>query len=134
VGVAARCSASDSCGHLWSYERQACARRFVDNWKAALKWQRLKPYERFAQMIERHWDDIAAYGKPEHKASLRFVEGSAQSSPTVLGTHPSLNNIDGMLSRLTQPVARSLWWPIVAKVDAITLVVRIYTNCSAGKS
>jgi transposase len=30
-------------GHLWSYERQAWARRFFVNWKAALKWQRLKP-------------------------------------------------------------------------------------------
>jgi transposase len=26
-------------------------------------------------MIERHWDGIAAYCKPENKASLGFVEG-----------------------------------------------------------
>jgi hypothetical protein len=32
-----------------------------------LKWQRLKPYEKFAQMIDRHWDGIAAYCKPENK-------------------------------------------------------------------
>ena len=65
----------ESFGQLWSYEREAWARRFFDNWKAALKWQRLKPYERFAQMIERHWDGIAAYCKPENKVSLGFVEG-----------------------------------------------------------
>jgi transposase len=65
----------ESFGQLWSYEREARARRFFDNWKAALKWQRLKPYEEFAQMIERHWDGIAAYCKPENKVSLGFVEG-----------------------------------------------------------
>lgn len=29
----------------------------------------------FADMIERHWDGIAAYCKPENKVSLGFVEG-----------------------------------------------------------
>jgi transposase len=47
----------------------------VDNWKESLKWQRLKPYEKFAQMIEKHWDGIAAYSKPENKVPLGFVEG-----------------------------------------------------------
>ncbi len=41
----------------------------------SLKWQRLKPYEKFAEMIDRHWDGIAAYCKPENKVSLGFVEG-----------------------------------------------------------
>jgi transposase len=40
-----------------------------------LKWQRLAPYEKFAEMIDRHWDGIAAYCKPENKVSLGFVEG-----------------------------------------------------------
>ena len=37
--------------------------------------QRLKPFEKFAEMIDRHWDGIAAYCKPENKVSLGFVEG-----------------------------------------------------------
>jgi len=65
----------ESFGQLWSYEHEGWARRFFDNWRAALKWQRLKPYEKFAEMIERHWDGIAAYCKPENKVSLGFVEG-----------------------------------------------------------
>jgi len=65
----------ESFGQLWSYEREGWARRFFDNWRAALKWQRLKPYEKFAAMIDRHWDGIAAYCKPENKVSLGFVEG-----------------------------------------------------------
>jgi transposase len=65
----------ESFGQLWSYEREGWARRFFDNWKASLKWQRLTPYEKFAEMIERHWDGVAAYCKPENKVSLGFVEG-----------------------------------------------------------
>src|ERR1700686_4213586 len=45
------------------------------NQPEGLKWQRLGPYERFADMIDRHWDGIAAYCKPENKVSLGFVEG-----------------------------------------------------------
>jgi transposase len=40
-----------------------------------VKWQRLKPYEEFVEMIERHWDGIAAYCKTENKVSVGFVEG-----------------------------------------------------------
>lgn len=65
----------ESFGQLWSYEREGWARHFFENWRAALKWQRLKPYHKFAEMIDRHWDGIAAYCKPENKVSLGFVEG-----------------------------------------------------------
>jgi transposase len=65
----------ESFGQLWGYEREGWARRFFENWRASLKWQRLEPYEKFAQMIDRHWDGIAAYCKPENKVSLGFVEG-----------------------------------------------------------
>jgi transposase len=65
----------ESFGQLWDYRSETWARRFFENWKAALKWQRLKPYEKFAQMIERHWDGIASYCRVENKVSLGFVEG-----------------------------------------------------------
>jgi transposase len=65
----------ESFGQLWSYEREGWARRFFENWRASLKWQRLKPYEEFAEMIDRHWDGIAAYCKPENKVPLGFAEG-----------------------------------------------------------
>jgi len=65
----------ESFGQLWSYHREGWARRFFDNWRASLKWQRLTPFERFAAMIERHWEGIAAYCHPENKVALGFVEG-----------------------------------------------------------
>jgi transposase len=65
----------ESFGQLWDYNRKGWARRFFENWKAQLKWQRLKPYEKFARMIDRHWDGIAAYCEAENKVALGFVEG-----------------------------------------------------------
>jgi transposase len=65
----------ESFGQLWDYSSEAWARKFFENCRAQLKWQRLKPYEDFADMIERHWDGIAACCKPENKVSLGFVEG-----------------------------------------------------------
>lgn len=38
----------------------------MDMWKA---------FEKFAAMIDRHWEGIAAYCRPENKVPLGFVEG-----------------------------------------------------------
>ena len=65
----------ESFGQLWEYQREAWARKFFENWRASLKWQRLRSYEKFAEMIERHWDGIAAFCRPENKFALGFVEG-----------------------------------------------------------
>jgi transposase len=34
----------ESFGQLWDYEREGWARRFFENWRESLKWQRLEPY------------------------------------------------------------------------------------------
>lgn len=65
----------ESFGQLWNYKSEVWARKFFDNWKNSLKWQRLKPYEKFAKMIEANWEGIVAYCKPKNKVALGFVEG-----------------------------------------------------------
>jgi transposase len=65
----------ESFSQLWEYQKEGWARKFFDHWRASLKWQRLKPYEQFAEMIESHWDGIAAFILSEDKVSLGFVEG-----------------------------------------------------------
>lgn len=62
-------------GQLWNYRTEGWARKFFENWKASLKWQRLEPFVKFAKLIERHWDGIASYCNPENKVKLGFVEG-----------------------------------------------------------
>jgi transposase len=62
-------------GQLWSFTKPELALRFFLRWKDQLRWQRLEPFRKFANMIERHWDGIEAYSRPENKVSLGFVEG-----------------------------------------------------------
>ena len=65
----------ESFGQLWDYNRPAWARRFFDNWRTSLRWQRLEPFRQFADMVEAHWDGVEAYCHVENKVPLGFVEG-----------------------------------------------------------
>ena len=62
-------------GQLWDYRTETRGSRLFTRWKDSLKWQRLHPYQKFAGMIESHWDGIASYCHPENKVSLGLVEG-----------------------------------------------------------
>lgn len=65
----------ESFAQLWDYKSPVWARRFFDHWREALKWQRLKPFQKFARMIETHWDGIVVYCDEENHVPLGFVEG-----------------------------------------------------------
>lgn len=66
----------ESFAQLWDYRTEAGATRFFQNWRDALKWQRLKSFEKFAALVESHWHGIASFCRPENKAvPLGFVEG-----------------------------------------------------------
>lgn len=62
-------------GQLWDFTDPSKARLFFEEWKSSLRWQRLGPYEKFARMIETHWDGIASYCTAKNKVPLGFVEG-----------------------------------------------------------
>jgi transposase len=42
----------ESFAHLWSYRSKTWAQKFFHSWVDQLKWSRLKPYQRFARMVE----------------------------------------------------------------------------------
>ena len=65
----------ESFGQLWDYRNPRWAWRFFVQWRNALRWQRLEPFERFALLVAVHWDGIAAYCHEENKVPLGFVEG-----------------------------------------------------------
>jgi transposase len=65
----------ESFGQLWDYQTPGWARRFFEQWRYALRWQRLAPFQKFATMVATHWDGIEAYCHEENKVSLGFVEG-----------------------------------------------------------
>jgi transposase len=48
-------------GSLWLYRKRAWALKFLKRWQSQLKWQRLKPLEKFMEMVNRHLDGILNY-------------------------------------------------------------------------
>jgi len=68
--------------HLWDYTYKGCALRFWEDWKAQLKWSRLKSYRRFVKMVERHWDGILAFC--DKKVSLGYIESSNLKARNVI--------------------------------------------------
>jgi hypothetical protein len=83
----------ESCGQLRDYETPGWALRFFERWCESLKWQRLKPYQKFAAMVANHWEGIAAYCQTNNKdgldrtvaAALADEEGKALGVERVVG-------------------------------------------------
>ena len=76
----------ESFGRLWDYNRPGWARRFFNNWKDALKRQRLEPFRTFAAMVEAPWDGIEAYCHEEDKVAWASSRDSTTRSVSSNGT------------------------------------------------
>ena len=72
----------ESFNHLWSYKSRTWALKFWQAWKDSLKWTRLKPYRRFANMIDEHLDGILAYC--DHKLPLGFIEATNLKAKNII--------------------------------------------------
>lgn len=65
----------ESFSQLWHYKNELDARSFFDNWKKSLEDQKLPAFEKFAAMIDKHWDGIVSYCTFGQDLKLGFVEG-----------------------------------------------------------
>lgn len=72
----------ESFNHLWSYKSRTWALKFWQAWKDSLKWTRLKPYRRFAKMIDEHLDGILSYC--DHKLPLGFIEATNLKAKNII--------------------------------------------------
>jgi transposase len=51
----------ESLDRLWTYRYEGAAWRYLHEWIAQLRWQRLKPFEKFAKMLLRHEQGLLNY-------------------------------------------------------------------------
>jgi len=72
----------ESFDHLWSYSSKTWATKFFRHWVEQLKWSRLKPFHKFADMIENHLDGILNYC--DKKVSLGFIESANLKARNVI--------------------------------------------------
>lgn len=84
----------ESFGQLWDYNNATWARKFFENWKAQLRWSRLEPFQRFVKLVERHWDGIISYCRPDHKVSLGFMEGLNNKIRVIQRRSYGIRNLD----------------------------------------
>src|SRR5260370_35871746 len=71
----------ESFGQLWSYDREGWARRFFENWRAALEWPRPRPDHKVPALCEAPWEGNAASSRPKNQGAPRVVDGPAQKGP-----------------------------------------------------
>ena len=62
----------ESLDRLWTYHYEGAMLRYVENWLDQLRWQRLKPFEKLAQMLLDHLEGILNYCRT--KVSMGVVE------------------------------------------------------------
>jgi transposase len=62
----------ESLDRLWTYTYEGAMLRYLENWLDQLRWQRLKPFERLAQMLLDHLEGILTYCRT--KVSMGVVE------------------------------------------------------------
>ena len=51
----------ESLEQLWSYRYEGAALRYLQNWIQQLRWQRLKPFDKLANLLVKHLDGILNY-------------------------------------------------------------------------
>src|ERR1700691_5984339 len=62
----------ESLDRLWTYHYEGAMLRYLQNWLEQLRWQRLKPFEKLAQMLLDHLEGILNYCRT--KVSMGVVE------------------------------------------------------------
>jgi len=62
----------ESLDRLWTYHYEGAMLRYLQNWLDQLRWQRLKPFEKLAQMLLDHLEGILNYCRT--KVSMGVVE------------------------------------------------------------
>jgi len=59
-------------GELWGYRSRPWALKFLQRWEQELRWQRLKPFKKFLEMVKKHLEGILNYC--DTKIPLGLVE------------------------------------------------------------
>jgi transposase len=100
----------ESFDQLWGYRRAGWARRFFDHWKDSLKWQRLKPFEQFAALVERNWSGVAAYCESAVLSGVRRGRQYQDPGHPAAGVRPPGRRVPSPEGAHLH-AARDLTWP-----------------------
>ena len=85
----------ESLDRLWSYHYEGSMMRYLKNWIDQLRWQRLKPMEKLADMLLRHLEGILNYCRT--KVPLGVVEAVNGNIKALLRRGRGYRNLNYLL-------------------------------------
>ena len=85
----------ESLDRLWSYHYEGSMMRYPKNWIGQLRWQRLKPMEKLADMLLRHLGGILSYCRT--KVPLGAVEAVNGNIKALLRRGRDYRNLNYLL-------------------------------------
>ena len=93
----------ESLGRLWNYRYEGAMLNYLQRWIDRLRWQRLRPFEKLAEMLLNHLEGILNYGRT--KVSLGMVEAVDGNIKCLLRRGRGFKNLRYLLLRAQRMAA-----------------------------
>ena len=85
----------ESLDRLWSYTYEGAGLRYLNAWIDQLRWQRLRPFQKLAEMLLRHQEGILYYCRT--KVPFGVVEAVNGNIKALLRRGRGYRNLDYLL-------------------------------------
>jgi len=93
----------ESLDRLWNYTYEGAMLRYLNSWMDQLRWQRLKPFEKLAQMLLDHLEGILNYCRT--KVPMGVVEAVNGNIKSLLRRGRGYKNLDYLLLKAQRMAA-----------------------------
>ena len=93
----------ESLGRLWFYRYEGAMLRYLQSWMDQLRWQRLRPFEKLAEMLLDHLDGILNYCRT--KVRMGVVEAVNGNVKTLLRRGRGYKNLRYLLLKAQRMAA-----------------------------
>jgi transposase len=104
----------ESLDRLWNYQYEAAMVRYLRNWIAQLRWQRLQPFAKLAEMLIRHIDGILNYCRT--KVPLGVVEALNGNIKSLMRRGRGYRNLRYLLLKAQKMAAARTEFVVFTKV------------------
>jgi transposase len=104
----------ESLDRLWFYRYEGAMVRYLQSWMAQLRWQRLRPFEKFADMLVKHLDGILNYCRI--KVPMGVVEAINGNIKALMRRGRGYRNLDYLLLKAQRLAATKTEFVAIRKV------------------
>jgi transposase len=107
----------ESLESLWDYEYPGAMFNYLDKWIAQLKWQRLVPFEKLADMLLKHVDGIANYCRT--KVRFGVVEAVNANIRLLINRGRGYKNLRYLLLKAKRMAAANVEFLAIQRVKQV---------------